>query len=170
MKFLTLTLTLFSIFSFQANSREIVQLTSEFNLDSVKWVKAKGNATVSGDAYLKLDSGVYKGCAGFNIELLPTSEYANERILATYGNTEQGQILMSEQPPKFVPDVKEYHEYLIKSACDPESGFSFNRVPSGDYYLIAFVIWGDEPNQQGGGVMKKISVGTQDHIRVTVKL
>jgi len=168
MKFLTLVL--FFIFSHQANSRETVQLISEFNVDSVKWVKIKGNSSVSGEVHLKLGDGAYKGCSGFNIELLPASKYANERILSTYGNTDQGQILMSQKPPKFIPDVKEYHEYLIKSECDSNSKFSFNAVPSGEYYLIAFVIWGKEPNQQGGGVMKKISVGKQQDMKVNVKL
>lgn len=168
MKFLTLVLLF--IFSHQASIRETVHLISEFNVDSVKWVKIKGSSSVSGEAYLKLGNGVYKGCAGFNIELLPVSKYADERILSTYGNTEQGQILMSQKPPNFVPDVKEYHEYLIKSECDSNSRFSFNAVPNGDYYLIAFVIWGKEPNQQGGGVMKKISVDKQQDMKVNIKL
>jgi len=104
MKFVILIL--FYIFSHHASSQETVNLKRKFNLDNVKWVHTKGSSTVSGDAYLKLESGVYKGCAGFNIELLPASEYANERILSTYGNTEQGQVLMSQKPPKFIPDVK----------------------------------------------------------------
>ncbi len=164
------SLVLFLLFSYQASSRETVPLTNEFDVDSVKFVKIKGNSSVSGEVHLKLESGVYKGCAGFNIELLPASKYANERIFSTYGNTDEGQILMSQKPPKFIPDVKEYHEYLIKSECDSNSNFRFNAVPSGDYYLIAFVIWGKEPNQQGGGVMKRISVGKQQDMKVNVKL
>tara|TARA_B100000809_G_scaffold259048_1_gene303309 strand:- start:48 stop:554 length:507 start_codon:yes stop_codon:yes gene_type:complete len=168
MKFLILLL--FFIFSQQANSRETVQLISKFNVDSVKWVKIKGDSSVSGEVHLKLGSDNYKGCAGFNIELLPASKYANERIISTYGNIDQGQILMSQNPPKFIPDVKEYHEYLIKSECDSKSNYIFNAVPSGEYYLIAFVIWGKEPNQEGGGVMKKISVGKHQDLKVNVKL
>lgn len=165
-----LLLILFCLCSYQTNSQEAIELKSVFNSDEVKWVKNAGPFGVSGEAYLKLATGEYKGCAGFNIELLPASNYADERILATYGNTAQGQILMSQNPPKFTPDVKKYHEYLIKSTCDRENKFHFDGVPSGDYYLIAFVIWEVDSKPQGGGVMKKISVGKQQNMQVNVKL
>ena len=155
--------------SHQAYSREPIQLKNEFNIDKVKWVNFEGNSSVSGEAYIKLENGIYKGCSGFNVELLPVSEYSNERIFFTYGNKEMGQILMSQNPPKFIPDVKEYHEYLIKSKCDIHNEFRFDAVPSGDYYLIALIIFGELPNLKGGGVMKKISVGKASDMSIIVK-
>ena len=80
----------------------------------------------------------------------------------TYGNDQQGQILMEQNPPKFTPDVPEYHDMLIKGACDVRGEFNFSTVPAGDYFVIAFIIWDDAsgrtPRKTGGGVMKRIQV------------
>ena len=48
----------------------------------------------------------------------------------TYGNTNQGQILLVQNPPKFTPDVPEYLEMLLKGACDERGEFTFAQVPA----------------------------------------
>ena len=140
----------------------VVDLKTPFSVDEVSWVKEKGNSTVSGSAYITLEDGKEKGCARFNIELLPVGGYSNERIYKIYGNNIAGQILLSQNPPKFNPDVKEYHELLIATNCDDDHKFRFNNVPKGDYYLIAFIMWDEEKDgttkKLGGAVMKKIHV------------
>ena len=71
----------------------------------MKFVKVPGTSTVTGKAFLKLADGTFKNCAGFNVELLPVAAYSHERIVRTYGNDEQGQIRMEQDPPKFTPDA-----------------------------------------------------------------
>jgi hypothetical protein len=147
-------------------------VTSAFSADEVGWVLKPGNATVTGQAFLRLEDGSLKSCAGFNIELLPAGKYANERIQKTYRNNEQGQILLEENPPKFTPDVPAYHEMLLKGACDQRGEFRFEQVPAGEYYVMAFIIWEDtrsDPGRKtGGGVMKRIRVtpGSQVMVRL----
>ena len=91
----------------------------------MKFVKQSGTSTVTGTAFIKLADGTYRGCAGFNVELLPVAAYSKERIVKSYGNDQQGQILMEQNPPKFTPDVPEYHDMLIKGACDARGEFRF---------------------------------------------
>lgn len=145
-----------------------VPLTAPFRAEDVAFVKQPGKATVSGTAVLKLADGTLKSCAGFNVELLPIAGYSSERIFRTYGNTREGQILLEQNPPKFTPDVKEYHELLLKSACDAKGQFRFEKVPAGEYFIMAFIIWdetsGGAPRKAGGAVMKRIRVGANDNV------
>lgn len=145
-----------------AGAADPIPLQSQFNSDEISWVTSPGNSVVSGKASLTLKDGSVKSCAGFNVELLPVAAYSNERINFVYGNNQQGQVLMEDNPPKFTPDVKEYHEMLLKSQCNAEGVFYFKQVPAGDYYVMVFIMW-DEPKAEatktaGGAMMKKIHV------------
>jgi hypothetical protein len=149
---------------------EPVKLDSPFNIDDVKFVKQVGTSTVTGTAFLRLVDGTLKNCAGFTAELLPVAAYSKERIVRTYGNDQQGQILMEQDPPKFKPDVPEYHDMLIKGACDQRGEFTFSGVPAGDYFVVVFIIWDDAssttPRKTGGGVMKRIHVAPESQVTV----
>lgn len=156
-----------------ATAVEPLKVESAFSVDEVMFVKRPGTSSVTGQAFLKLANGTYKDCAGFNIELLPVAAYSRERITKTYGNDQRGQILMEQNPPKFTPDVPEYHEMLIKGACDLRGEFHFSQVPAGDYFVIALLIWDDPasstPRKTGGGVMKRIHVSENSELKVLLK-
>lgn len=151
---------------------EPIKLSSTFNEEEVKWVKDKGNSSVFGSAYIELENGVKKGCASFNVELLPVANYSNERILKTYGNNVSGQILISQNPPKFEPDAKKYHELDITTTCNSKNQFELNSVPQGDFYILAFIIWDEEKDgvakKSGGAVMKKIHVKANSKLKVNL--
>lgn len=157
-----------------ALSSDPVELDSEFDSNEVKWIKETGNSSVSGEAFLRLKDGTFKGCSGFGVELLPVAKYSNERILKTYGNTDHGQVLLEDNPPKFTPDAKEYHEMVIKSVCNERNEFSFSNVASGTYYVIAFIIWDvnekDGASKSGGGVMKRINVKPNSENRIQLRI
>jgi hypothetical protein len=165
-------LWIFLFFATAAVAEEPLQLESAFNVDDVKFVKQAGTSTVTGSAFLRLADGTTKGCSGFNIELLPVAAYSKERITRTYGNDQQGQILIEQNPPKFTPDVPEYHDMLIKGACDLRGTFNFSNVPAGSYFVIAFIIWDDAssaaPRKTGGGVMKRIDVPSASRVKIVL--
>lgn len=149
---LSISVVLLSNFSY---SSETIPLKSSFDRNEVSWVREKGTASIEGEAFIKLEDGTYKGCSGFNVELLPVGSYSSERIYKTYGNNKSGQILLSESPPKFTPDAEEYHKFVLKSKCDENNRFSFSDVHPGEYYVMAFIIWDGD---KGGGVMKRASL------------
>ena len=146
-------------------SSEPIPLQSAFDAQDIAWVKQSGNARVAGEAYLKLESGEYKGCAGFNIELLPVADYSSERIFKTYGNNLKGQILLSQNPPRFRPDVAAYHDLVRKTTCDDNNKFAFSSIHAGDYYVMAFIIW----DGHGGAVMQRVTLRDDDNAQVTLK-
>ena len=154
------------LFSQQALSSDLIAVESKFDPDEISWVKKEGTAIVEGEAYIKLEDGSYKGCSGFSIELLPVSAYSDERIYKTYGSNKSGQILIKENPPKFTPDHKLYHDLVIKSTCDSENRFSFSNVHPGDYYIMAFIIWN---GTEGGGVMKRVSLKDGSKLRAVLR-
>jgi len=151
-------LILFVASSAAAFAREPLVLKSRFNAEEVSWVMNSGTATLSGNAYLRLEDGSYRGCGDFHVELLPSAKYADERIYLTYGNNIEGQILMADKPPTFTPDAKQYHELNLSAECDENDEFIFHDVPAGEYYLIGFIIWPVGDELAGGGVMKRISI------------
>ncbi|WP_340677416.1 hypothetical protein [Paraglaciecola sp.] len=146
-------------------SAEPLPLETRFKLEEVQWIRGKGDASLTGKAFIQLESGEYKDCAGFQIELLPVTPYSSERIVKTYGNKQQGQILLSQNPPVFTPDAKAYHEMEIIGQCDQHGVFSFNNIKAGEFYVMAFIIWdeqqGKDKIKMGGGVMHYINL--QDH-------
>ena len=150
-----------------------IQLDSTFSVDDVNWVREPGDAVVSGRAFLKLKDGTEKSCAGFAMELLPVATYSSERIFRTYGNNHAGQVLLDDHPPKFTPDAPAYHEYLLKSSCDARGEFTFQRVPAGDYFVMAFIIWdvagSNPPVKTGGAVMKRIHVNPRAKLSVELR-
>ena len=80
---------------------------------------------------------------------------------------------MEQSPPKFTPDAPEYHEMLLKGACDQRGEFNFSNVPAGDYFVIALIIWEDKssatPRQTGGGMMKRIQVAPDSRVNLLLK-
>ena len=149
---------------------EPVKLHTAFDPALAQWVTKPGDASVSGTAYLKLGDGRKKDCAGFRVQLLPVNPYANERIRLTYGNNQQGQVLLEQNPPQFTPESPEYHQLLLKSQCDDKGVFEFKQVPQGEYYVMVFILW-DEPGlaqKQGGAVMKRIRVKPASQLNVAI--
>jgi hypothetical protein len=150
-----------------------IQLDSTFSVNDVNWVREPGNSSVSGKAFLKLRDGTEKDCAGFVVELQPVATYSSERIFRTYGNNRAGQVLLEDNPPRFVPDAPGYHEYTLKGRCDAAGEFRFEKVPAGDFFIMAFIIWElpglDPPVKTGGAVMKRIHVNPRVDLRVEMR-
>jgi hypothetical protein len=173
---LALTLTAWlSSTSFSTYAQQpLVELDSRFDISEVEWIKIPGKSTISGEAFLTLPNGETKGCAGFNVELLPAAQYANERIYKTYHNNVAGQVLLQDNPPKFSPDAPEYHDMVIKGRCNQNHQFLFEGLNAGEYYVIAFIIWDDKSPEDteiknGGAVMKKVTLLANDKQAVLLK-
>lgn len=164
MKSIITPITIFvALLSVQLYAAEAIELESRFDFEEVKWIQKQGDSSISGTAILHLSENEQKGCAGFNVELLPVAKYSSERILKTYGNNSQGQVLLKDNPPKFTPDHPQYHELVRKSQCDGENHFLFKNIPAGEYYVMVFVIWKNDAGQsEGGALMKRVSLGVDE--------
>lgn len=160
-----------ALLSLNGFAGEPIATKYQFDEKDVQWAMEAGDSSVSGQAFIKLEDGSFKGCDGFTMELLPVTDYSKERIFTTYKSFEQGQILISQNPPKFTPDPKAFHDLVIKKKCGEGDKFSFENVSAGEYFVMAFIFWKDEAENkmQGGGVMKKITLGKNKDLNVTLK-
>ncbi len=150
-----------------ASEKITLPLNNAFDIEEIAWFKSAGSASITGKASLTLKNGNVINCSGFNMELIPTSKYADERILLTYGNNEFGKVYIEDNPPKFSPDVAEYHSTVRKTTCNGEGVFNFQKLPKGNYYLFAFLISeakdsGGNVKSEGGALMSKISLKAKE--------
>ncbi|QEY18784.1 hypothetical protein D0C16_24045 [Cellvibrio sp. KY-GH-1] len=165
----TVAATLIALLTINTQAADLVPVKSQFNADEIKWIQSNGNSSISGAAFLQLNEKEQKGCSGFGVELLPVADYSNERILKIYGNNSLGKVLMKNNPPKFTPDPKEYHELVRKSQCDEKNQFSFKDLPAGEYYVIFFIIWKNEVGvDDGGALMKRVSLKAGENAIVQI--
>lgn len=162
----------------------IVYLSSEYRDSLVDWSKIEGTSSVTGSAFLRQRNGAVQTCAAYEVMLVPFTDYADERMRYIYngyaGLNNNVTFLGNNVNNKFQPDHPSYQQGFIKSVCDQSGNFKFSNVASGDYFLVATVVWESvsvDPifNQvgtifNGGALMKKISVqeGTEHNHILTI--
>jgi hypothetical protein len=86
-----------------------------------------------------------------------------------YGNADRGYMSVRRQrnleqaPP-------EYYAATLKTTCDAQGNFRFERVPAGDFYVVTIVRWGVPSGgitlPQGGALMRRISVAPGQSVSV----
>lgn len=142
-----------------------IPVLSDFDVNTDEWLENSGNGTIKGTAKFKSQSGEIRFGDSFGIELMPTSPYTEERLSKIYGNEESGHVSLSDGIFRFIPDPSGYHA-TRKTTCDKNGAFEFKNLPSGTYYIVAFMIWEDDSNSAGGklggGIMQRIELGQNE--------
>jgi hypothetical protein len=144
---------------------EPLQSTTHFSPAEVAWAKTRGTNSITGQSFLRQQGGGIVTCAGYEVDLVPQSSYASERINFRYGNTTKG-YARTFMAPKLPPADPGYVESWHKTQCDAQGNFSITDLPDGDYYLITRVVWIVDRIEQGGGMMQRISLHGGEHIKV----
>ena len=132
--------------------------SSTFDPNEVEWAGKDGGNTVTGFAVLRTVGGEARTCAGLEVRIVPDSTHARERIQTIYGNLEKGSKPWA-YAQKFATTDTTYVAASRSTRCDGQGNFSFERVPSGTWYVIASVIWQANPRSgiyEGGLMMKRI--------------
>lgn len=171
------TLIFFAIL--QACSIEPVQyhMNNKFNEQEARKMMKTGTASIVGQAFLRTASGDIKTCAGYQVDLIPATKYANERMEQLYQNTDRGYNIANRFTINFIPDEVSYHQFQKSTICDAQGNFSFKNISEGTYFVVATVIWnayyanqwGAHTLPQGGHIMQKvrISKGEKEDIILT---
>ena len=147
-----------------------VNLASTFNPQEVAWAGAVGTGSIAGQAFFQTRGGQPRTCAGLEVSLQPHSTYGDERLIAIYGNAEQGYVSALASRIQFTPDDPSYKQSVRTSTCDAQGNFVFNGLPSGKYFLVASIIWRipgqDFSPPQGGQLMKSLTLSEGENARV----
>lgn len=133
------------------------KLDKDFDAKQAKKLIQKGPNTIQGSALMRQKQGSVVHCGGNEIELVPVTEYASERIKHIYGSTEEGVKSISPQATEFKPDNPAYHELVRTTTCDSQGKFKFENVANGEFFVTTRIIWGVYASQ-GGYLMKRVEV------------
>ncbi|MBW1294754.1 carboxypeptidase-like regulatory domain-containing protein [Aquimarina litoralis] len=156
MKYKSLLVALIAI-SYSYGQEKIITIKNKFDYEEVKWFKNSGKGKIKGTAKFKSKQGEVRFGEEFRIELMPSCSYTEERLNNIYSNTSSGAVFVEDGIPKFTPDPEAYHD-TKKTMCNQNGEFEYRNLPSGDYYLIAFMLW----DKTGGGIMKKITINENE--------
>ena len=145
------------------NKNTPVPMTSSFMDDEVSWFATKGKGTIKGLAKFKARGGEIRYGKQFRIELMPFSNYTEDRLHTIYTNKNSGFIYIQDGVPRFIPDPVGYHESTKKTMCNDNGEFEFKELPIGKYYVIAFMLWDQKDKQgnmvkDGGGIMQRVDL------------
>ncbi|WP_457626979.1 hypothetical protein [Persephonella sp.] len=139
--------------------KETIVLSSGFSMSDVSWFYKKGDNILIGQAFLRTENGTVITCAGYEVQLIPYSEYAAERLRFIYGNDKEGFIPIEKYPKKikFYPDYAEFDRVKKTAVCDANGIFKFKDLPDGTYFVITKIIW-YAPRLKGGYLMKRVTL------------
>ena len=132
-----------------------------FPIEEYNVLSKTGNASLTGQAFMKTLGGDVKYAAGCDILLSPITSYSQQWYNESY--------LLNK--PIEDPDPQLY-EYTYKTLGDAEGRFAFNNIPEGNYYLITTIIWYTatgfnyslEP--QGGTIAEKIYLKENENLNI----
>ncbi|KAA0911859.1 DUF4198 domain-containing protein [Pusillimonas sp. ANT_WB101] len=142
----------------------IVNVMGEFDERLAKNQIQEGTGTLNGSAFLLQRGGGVVTCAGRDVELIPVTDYAADRLRWIYGRAPAaGEVVrtdfmgMDRVNAQFTPDIPGYHTHKRVTKCDAQGEFSFQGLKDGQYFVIASVIW-FVPSPQGGLLATKVKV------------
>lgn len=140
-----------------------VETKETFNSKEASYILKNGNSTIEGNAFLKQSGGGIVTCAGNEVNLIPVNAYSTERINSLYKDGFASAYTMSITV--FDPEhPQEYIDNTRKTMCNSEGKFEFKNVPRGEYYVQVPVYWKVGYQYQGGGLVEKVSVKSNDNI------
>ena len=115
-------------------SRAPVMTTTAFDPGAASFINAVGSAKVSGQAFVRRNSGKMLRAVGTDVFLIPRTPYADERIAAIYGDGKQPQwgVHLPNADPLF-------EQYMRKTVASSGGSFSFDHVADGGYYVVAMI-------------------------------
>lgn len=152
--------------------RTVVKPVNTFDATATQYALAKGNSTITGQAFAKTVGGDIKLAAGNKIMLLPLTPYLEE-LLKLKAN--KGALTDIDANPDVI-------NYKRETIADASGRFKFENLKTGKYYLETDISWG-VPNvqcvknlgcynttQTTGGTLTGLAVITQDRQTIEVIL
>ncbi|MCJ0804021.1 hypothetical protein [Vibrio vulnificus] len=157
-----ITIALLSACSMTSKTQIIERIT--FPAHEYEALNKTGNATVSGQVFMKTRGGDIKYGAGSKVWLNPKTSYSDQWYSVTLSNRFQVDGLGFK---KLSDADSRLSGYIIDTQADGFGNFTFNNVPAGEYYLTSGVTW-EAPggSLQGGLVVKLVSVNDGDNLKI----
>lgn len=137
-----------------------IDTSAQFDKEQAQSLLSDGTNNLKGSALIRQRGGGVVSCAGYEVTLIPVTEYASERMRAIYGSTERGfrsagmgskRIAFNDEPPEFKDLVR-------KTNCDAQGYFKFDKISNGDFYISTSIVWKvNDYFLEGGVLMRHVS-------------
>jgi hypothetical protein len=136
---------------------QTIETSVPFDPQEAAYINKRGDATVTGEAFMKRRDGQVVTCAGEAVYLVPATRFAQERITAIYGSPYGG--YRSAVSANYNEGPDEYLEMSKETRCDAEGRFSIEDVADGYYYVTTSVLWQvSDYYYEGGNLADRIEV------------
>lgn len=143
------------------------KMVNIFDPNEVSWFDRYGGNSIKGSALIRQVGGGVVTCAGNEVNLIPSSTYADERMFAIYGSNSAGYSEYGDLLIEDVPDT----QYLVKSKetyCDAQGFFKFSNLPDGSYYVVTSIVWHVGSDRQGGALMQAVHLYGGQEVEVVL--
>jgi hypothetical protein len=145
-------------------TRAPVVLTTSFDAQAAAFIYTSGRAKVSGQAFVRPNSGKLLRAVGTDVFLIPRTAYADERIAAIYGDGKRPAGGTS------VPDADPlYEQYMRKTIASSGGSFSFDHVADGDYFVVAMIHVPNDIMFMQFPIIERVSVRGGKSIRLVMR-
>jgi hypothetical protein len=138
--------------------------TSLFEEQEVAWFEIEGDGVIEGSALYRKNDGAIVSCAGQSVSLFPKSSYAAERLNFLYGSLSGGTNDVLNYRTADTPDPR-YLRTTKEAFCDLSGEFRFEKLPDGEYFVIAKVFWGN-PIQGGANIMRPVVLKGEPRVKL----
>lgn len=139
-------------------------MRESFNPKAAAFIHATGRAKISGQAFVRLNSGKLWRATGTDVELVPRSAYADERIAAIY--RERKYALHGVNIPDADPVYKTYMRSTVASSG---GSFSFDHVADGEYYVIAMIHMPSEYSYREFPILERVTVKGGKSVKLVMR-
>lgn len=108
---------------------------ANYDPNEVAWAKAGGSGSIVGTVHAVAVDGRQFSCIGRFVTLIPASTYSNEVVELYFGNLDHGRREFDQGTNLPLPERKFEHD-LIRTPCNSENEFVFERIADGIYYAV----------------------------------
>ena len=135
----------------------VVEIAATFDEREAQSALVDGGNTVKGNAFMRQRGGGVITCAGQDVQLIPATGYARERMRYLYGN-DIGPASNPGVRVTFSPEVLAYLTMVRTARCDSTGNFIFDRVADGEFFVTTAVVWQVGYSTQGGNLMQRVTL------------
>jgi hypothetical protein len=135
-------------------------LKTTFAPAEASYINQTGKGSINGQAFLRRNDGIVVYGAGSEVDLIPATAYARERMASIYGG---GKYAVWHAG--FKNDDPAYQSYMKKTVADGEGRFKFENLADGTYFITTTVTWFVQ-YQQGGALMESVTISGGQPVQV----
>lgn len=146
---------------------EVVDLGVAFDAAAARSQLGEGKGQIKGGAFIRQQGGGVVTCAGRDVSLVPATPYAAKIYQVLYG-TDQGTAMRLPVAKRVKPTSSEFGQVMKKTQCDAQGAFAFDGIKDGDYFVETVVTWRVGLDQQGGAIMRRVSLAGGQQISIVV--